>query len=247
MEVTHVSCDRCHEHMSKPSRTRIVWSKTLPTRMGPWDLCPSCRDMVMEHLGLLPPQLGGLFPDEATAKPAPSPPPVAETKPAEINPNAIRVDSPSPPPVLERVVSPYNVAPAPMPAPKPAPQPAADCNAKRNDPRYYIGSSSPVPPPKGCPNALAIRRGITQLLDSRGPQPLADVVDALDPNGGCEFEIRSELDAMINDGALRYVPGPRLGTRSYALPEPPRTPKPTPKPVPRPSPKPIRSLVGATR
>jgi hypothetical protein len=53
-ESLTIICDRCHERVGKASRTRIRWSAE-PTRREPTDLCPACRDSVMELLGIIAP------------------------------------------------------------------------------------------------------------------------------------------------------------------------------------------------
>lgn len=61
-----ITCDKCHARMGKASHTQIRWSKQ-PSRRDPLDLCPECRDSLMEHLGILPPSLPGFSPSEMAA------------------------------------------------------------------------------------------------------------------------------------------------------------------------------------
>jgi hypothetical protein len=62
MNIT-ILCDRCHKRVAKASHTRIKWSRE-PDRRDPTDLCPECRDDLLEHLGILPPTLPGMKPSE---------------------------------------------------------------------------------------------------------------------------------------------------------------------------------------
>jgi hypothetical protein len=59
-EVTVISCNKCGARVGRASRTRIRWS-AQPARREPWDLCPTCRDELLEFLGELPRSLP-LFP-----------------------------------------------------------------------------------------------------------------------------------------------------------------------------------------
>ena len=48
-----IVCDRCRERVSKRDRSRIRWS-VQPVRREATDLCPECRDWLLQKLGKLP-------------------------------------------------------------------------------------------------------------------------------------------------------------------------------------------------
>jgi hypothetical protein len=236
-ESTTIVCDRCKTQVGKGSRTRIRWS-VQPEKREPTDLCPSCRDSLLEHYGMLPPTLGPLFGDQA------DPPALARPKPPVTDGgNSVSSVLPNPPSDAEtqyspRYRDPVGSASDPSDGPTistlpPLSRSATPRAARPSPPRVQTGRGMQL-----------IRSSVLFSLEEYGTLILSELVERAE-SIGTEHAVRSMLDDLIREGVIITKPVLKDGkpARGYALAEGPAKQPPPARPASTSKRQPRRPLV----